>query len=63
MGDGGFRSGISAAYWLTTGLMLLCGGIFIAVRINPAGLLLALMGLGAFWLAVAHGAACEEMLD
>jgi hypothetical protein len=46
-----FRSGVSATYWVLTGLVLVVGGIFIAIKINLGGIILVAMGLGAFWLA------------
>jgi hypothetical protein len=51
MSSQGFRSGVSATYWVMTGIVLVGGGVFIAVKINIAGLVLAALGLLAFWLA------------
>lgn len=45
------RSNVSGSYWIVSGLILLIGGIWIAITINVAGLILAAMGLAAFWLA------------
>lgn len=46
-----WHSGVSGTYWATTGLILLVGGIYAAVKINLAGLLLVALGLLAFWMA------------
>jgi hypothetical protein len=49
--DGRWQSGVSGSYWIATGLTLLVGGLFIAIKINIAGLLLCVLGLLAFWMA------------